>query len=800
MQSQTVNPKVFEAEGGWKFSVLNDDQQIVNEVTKKIKRFHSFAKIPISAFYNIEGLTQISLPSSVTSIGDMAFRSCRNLWKITIPSSVTNVGDMVFMECSNLKEIEISESLLTVGKDNIRKKLSLDPSVKILNLEGSELVPSNSSQEIEVPPQGKLQENTLDTFQAKSQGTFEIEGRWEFNVLNDDPEILNEMNKRVENFPDFTKVPERAFHDCENLTKITIPSSVTSIGDWAFDGCNNLKEIKISSNVTSIGNRAFFFCENLTEITIPSNVLSIGGGTFAECKKLTKITIPSSVTSIGEDVFSDCDKLEEIRISEDLYNKMGKNNIYEKLELNFNVKILNFEGKQLNSLYKNKNVGWKFTVLHDDPRIVSKINERIENFPDFTKIPKKAFYRCENLTKMSIPSDVISIGESAFDGCSSLAEITIPSNITSIGYMAFYVCSNLREITIPRSVTSIGQYAFSYCSSLTEITIPNSVTSIGNSAFWGCENLTKMTIPNSVTSIGDSIFSGCENLKEIKISEDLVNEIGKDDIREKLKLNPSVKILDLEERELFPSNRSQETEVTSQEKFQGNTLDYFQAKSQRIFEVDGGWKFSVFNDDQEIANAVAEKIRNFPDFTKIPEKAFECCKLTEIIIPSSVTSIGCGAFGHCSKLTKITIPSSVIIISERAFICCENLKEITIPSSVISIGENVFNNCDSLEEITIPKDVTSIGQLAFFSCESLKKVTILGVPNIDSGVFMFCKNLEEIKMSKSLFRKIGRNNIYDGYTLGIEKESKVKVSTFSLNTDEIPPQEQESKDKNCMIC
>ncbi|MBQ6936490.1 MAG: leucine-rich repeat domain-containing protein [Clostridia bacterium] len=117
-----------------------------------------------------------------------------------------------------------------------------------------------------------------------------------------------------------------------------------------------------------------------------------------------------------------------------------------------------------------------------------------------------------DLTTITIPDSVTSIGYSAFSGCTNLTTITIPDSVTSIGNFAFIECTNLTTITIPDSVTSIGDFAFSECTNLTTITIPDSVTSIGDGAFSWCENLTSITIPDSVTSIGDLAFDGCENL------------------------------------------------------------------------------------------------------------------------------------------------------------------------------------------------------------------------------------------------------------------------------------------------
>ena len=183
----------------------------------------------------------------------------------------------------------------------------------------------------------------------------------------------------------------------------------------------------------------------------------------------------------------------------------------------------------------------------------------------------EAFWWCESLPDIVIPTSVTSIGDRAFWGCRSLSDIVIPSSVTSIGDCAFGYCSSLKYISIPKSViclnanpfadwdgklkclspnfiyeddvlfnkdkskiisfrnqniesyvipnsvTSIGDGAFSYCSSLHSVFIPDSVTSIGDCAFWDCSSLSKIVIPSSVTSIGDGAFDGCnipDNLRQ----------------------------------------------------------------------------------------------------------------------------------------------------------------------------------------------------------------------------------------------------------------------------------------------
>ena len=136
-----------------------------------------------------------------------------------------------------------------------------------------------------------------------------------------------------------------------------------------------------------------------------------------------------------------------------------------------------------------------------------------------TSIGDGAFYKCANVTSVTIPNSVKSIGSNAFEECRKMASIIIPNSVTSIGDGAFVYCVKLTSITIPNFLTSIGNQLFHGCECLTSVIIPNSVTNIGYSAFQNCSGLTSVTIPNSVTTIGFTAFYGCSSLHKVTIPD-----------------------------------------------------------------------------------------------------------------------------------------------------------------------------------------------------------------------------------------------------------------------------------------
>ena len=177
-----------------------------------------------------------------------------------------------------------------------------------------------------------------------------------------------------------------------------------------------------------------------------------------------------------------------------------------------------------------------------------------------------------------------------------------------------------------------------------------------------------------------------------------------------------------------------------------------------------GWGVKYSKDGRKLLEAPGELSGAYSvkEGTKIIcDSAFwYCSSLSEIVIPSSVTSIGDSAFYGCNSLSEIVIPSSITSIGDSAFYGCNSLSGIVIPSSVTSIGDRAFSSCDSLSEIVIPSSVTSIGKSAFWGCNSLSEIVIpSSVTSICDWAFWNCRSLSEIVIPSSV-TSIGKGAFY----------------------------------------
>ena len=655
------------------------------------------------AFYNCKNLTTVTGMKNVSKIGFFAFCNCSNLKEITIPKSLTDCDYDIFFGCSNLKTIKFEKGITTIPE----KLFSGDDDSWFDGLE-----------EIDIP-------ETVTTI-----------GSYAFNSCKNLTTVTGMKN--------VTKIGDNAFYNCSNLVNIKLPENLTEIGSYAFKNCSNLKEITIPKSLTDCRYDIFSGCSNLKtikfekgittipeklfsgdddswfdgleEIDIPETVITIGEYAFANCKNLTTVTGMKNVTKIEDCAFNNCSQL--------------------KVDLPGNIEKIGrrtfMNCKSLTEITIPKSLtDCGFCIFSGCSNL-----KTIKFEKGITTIPEKLFSGDDDswfdgLEEIDIPETVTTIGSYAFNSCKNLTTVTGMKNVTKIGDNAFYNCSNLVNIKLPENLTEIGIWAFCNCSKL-KVDLPGNIEKIGGSTFMNCKSLTEITIPKSLTNFGHDIFSGCSNLKTIKFEKGITT------IPEKL--------------------------------FSGDDDSWFDG----LEEIDIPETVTTIG-SYAFANCKnLTTVTGMKNVTEIRDNAFyNCSNLKEIIIPDGVTSIGSNAFQNCTSLASVRIPNSVTSLGTYIFDGCSSLTDVALGKGLTSIPSYMFSNCESLKNIKIPYNVEAIESYAFLNDTAFTEITI---PRKTTAI------------NSNAFSYPGKLNIYGisgTYAETFANENNIKFTNRKVNASKV---------------
>lgn len=410
----------------------------------------------------------------VTDIGNYAFADCENIERVEISPKVSKVGDSAFNGCASLASVKICEGVTSIGE---RAFANCGNLAEVDIPQGMESIGRYAFNNC-----SSLASITIPFVGARADGTGDTNFGYIFGAssYSSNGSYVPESLKTV-TITQGTKINQEAFRGCDNITEVILPDGLKTIGRYAFQECSSLEKIDIPESVTYIDSMAFYKCAGLTKFAMPAKC-AWSYGILADCKNLEELTVTM------ENGFL------QLFLIRSTAHDVAHNYVPESLKT---VEIVGSWQIGSETFFKCSNIT-KVTIGDE-----------------VTSINQSAFSGCSSLEEVVIGNGVTDIGKSAFGGC-PLTKLTIGSSVKIIGQDAFVSCSKLTKVEIPESVETIDAYAFQFCEALTEITLSSSLTKIGAGAFGSCSSLTSITIPASVTTIGAYAFYYCNKLTKVE--------------------------------------------------------------------------------------------------------------------------------------------------------------------------------------------------------------------------------------------------------------------------------------------
>ena len=755
-------PESLEKIGGYAFTG-NKSLKSVN-IPAKVKTIETEA-------FNSCGLTELVIPEGVQTIGYNTFGR-NSLQNLTLPSTVTSIGGSAFDNNNNLQSI-ICNAVTPPTLDGDAFSIGITPSIKVpmasiaayrkaygwkdfSNYYGGEVVADGITYRID--ENGAMVAAVEPSLtEANVPSTVEFEG-------NQYPVI---------------KINDNVFAGNTNLTAVTLSEGLVEIGGFAFKGCQNLESVKLPESLTTLGDYAFSSCKLLKMIKIPSGVTTIPNDCFSKCSSLESVKIPEGVTDIGGAAFSGCN-LNALTLPESL----------EK------IKGCTFED---NRSLKSVNIPAKVKTIEQQAFYNCGLTELV--IPEGVQaIGYHAFFN-NSLQNLTLPSTITSIGNSAFRYNNNLQSITCnAATPPTLGDDAFYGCYNIQEVKVPLAsiaayrkvygwkdysnyyggeeiidgvayrIDDKGAYVQAAIMTESEICLAENVAfegaqyplyKIADNAFAGNGSITLVTIPATVEAIGNNAFDGVTYpIIKIKATTPPV-------LASKLPMLSAIvppasvkayKVANYWKEMTIIGEGKNDIEVTTSATVDLTEAIMTQAKitpaSVTSIKVHG----PLTNDD--IINALNTNMRSCyaidlsdAEIEALPDEAFNGkIGLLEITLPAGLKAIGNNAFNGCFALrNEVTIPAGVETIGSYAFAGCRNAKfNPALPETLTAIGDYAFQNCANLYAVTLPASLQTIGAHAFEASNVQEAVLPAGLKTIGAYAFRHCSNITRVTLPDGL--------------------------------------------------
>ncbi len=797
-------PWVSKMEEVKKIVIKDGVTSIGNNAFLRVDIYEGSASAGVSATLLPTVLESVTIPNSVTSVGDYAFCGCTKLTSVSgdlsgvtsigkyafarcplgtsdSPCSlkldnVTSIGNYAFRDCTALTSVTLGDNLTNLGNSAFLGAAALITVTipnNITSIEANMFMNCTSLTKVE------FKNNITSIGSSAFSGCTSLTSVGDLTKVKDigQGSFMGTKLTSVTFTDELSSIGDQAFKNCTFLDTVILGNKVKTILTDTFFGCTSLKNIDLS-NITSIGNTAFFGCTSLTSVDL-KNVTTLGKQAFVGCKSLTSVEDLSKVTVFGIDgtIFKDCTSLKTVNL--------GSTNLKE-------IPTQTFQG--CTSLTEVK-FGSSVTTIGNSAFFNCTKLSKVGNFDpsagdgvaclgSVTTISNTAFSGCTSLKNVTL-GNVTAIPSSLFKGCTSLETVTGLGEVTSVDNYAFSGCTNLKTVDLS-NVTTINQQAFSNCAALTSAGNLSHVTTIGDSAFSGCAALTSVTLGNNITAIGYSAFSNCTSLESLTVRDE----------------NVSTGTLEIKSS-AFSKCTSLKTVVFNGEgeniitKIGSSAFSNCFSNNITDGSVTAGYDQVFYIGESAFSGCTGLKSMDCNGIYSIGESAFSGCKSLETIDFNALgygsNSIGKETFYNCSALNEIDL-SGITTIGDKAFYNCTSLTSYWNTEEgykwdlryVESIGKEAFYGCTSLDSLTIYFDEAhekSIGESAFSGCTSLTTITIgyegTTINSDDSltigcTAFFDCSKLSSLTVS----------SVFKGLTLTVE--SRAFDSCSELNTVTLP--------------
>ncbi len=355
-----------------------------------------------------------------------------------------------------------------------------------------------------------------------------------------------------------------------------------------------------------------------------------------------------------------------------------------------------------------------------------------------TEVGHDAFYRCNEVTSITLPATVSTFGEYSFGMCHALTSVNIPEGVTEIPFACFWNDHQLASVSLPASLTYIDAWAFAKCFSLTSITIPEGITEILYNCFYNDTLLAEVSLPEGLTLIDDDAFNGCSVLQTINFPSSL-RTIGHAAFKQCA--GPQMVSLPdglttIGEQAFYHCDSIRSVAIPGSV-HTISTWAFGQCGNLSFVQLGEGVDTIGFAAFWSCVNLL---YISYPSTLKvIGDFAFQYDGAlgSNLILPEGFTSMGVTAYGDNQSLITASLPGTMATVTEEVFWGCTSLSKVTLGEGIETIGDKVFVNCPSLHILTLPASLNSIGDSVFLGNTRIDTLVFRSsvppsVPNSDS--------------------------------------------------------------------